>query len=217
MQIKQTTAAIYASLILILTFELSFSQSILANLAVFMGCIIFLIGQRKSRLLLWLFFLPLLPAIGTFWSIYLHGTSSQQAWLLFSRTYAFAGLGLAFAVGVDFEELLLLLEQKGLAPNFVYGILVVVHALPEVKREINDLKEASLLRGKTFHFWSPLLYVKTLLVAVSWRDKYTEAMSAHGYEEGATRSRKEHFVSAKVSLVLAILIIIFTNLFIFLT
>ena len=56
--------------------------------------------------------MPLLPAIGTFWSIYLHGTSSQQAWLLFSRTYAFAGLGLAFAVGVDFEELLLLLEQK---------------------------------------------------------------------------------------------------------
>ncbi|HAP5890481.1 TPA: cobalt ABC transporter permease, partial [Enterococcus faecalis] len=56
-----------------------------------------------------------------------------------------------------------------------------------------------------------------LLVAVSWRDKYTEAMSAHGYEEGATRSRKEHFVSAKVSLGLAILIIIFTNLFIFLT
>ena len=111
--------------------------------------------------------MPLLPAIGTFWSIYLHGTSSQQAWLLFSRTYAFAGLGLAFAVGVDFEELLLLLEQKGLAPNFVYGILVVVHALPEVKREINDLKEASLLRGKTFHFWSPMLYVKTLLVAVS--------------------------------------------------
>ena len=192
MQIKQTNAAIYASLILILTFELSFSQSILANLAVFMGCVIFLIGQRKSRLLLWLFFLPLLPAIGTFWSIYLHGTSSQQ-------------------------ELLLLLEQKGLAPNFVYGILVVVHALPEVKREINDLKEASLLRGKTFHFWSPMLYVKTLLVAVSWRDKYTEAMSAHGYEEGATRSRKEHFVSAKVSLGLAILIIIFTNLFIFLT
>ena len=42
-----------------------------------------------------------------------------------------------------------------------------------------------------------MLYVKTLLVAVSWRDKYTEAMSAHGYEEGATRSRKEHFVSAK--------------------
>ncbi|MGC3051213.1 cobalt ABC transporter permease, partial [Enterococcus faecalis] len=83
--------------------------------------------------------------IGTFWSIYLHGTSSQQAWLLFSRTYAFAGLGLAFAVGVDFDELLLLLEQKGLAPNFVYGILVVVHAIPEVKREINDLKEASLL------------------------------------------------------------------------
>ena len=31
MQIKQTNAAIYASLILILTFELSFSQSILAS------------------------------------------------------------------------------------------------------------------------------------------------------------------------------------------
>lgn len=47
MQIKQTNAAIYASLILILTFELSFSQSILANLAVFMGCIIFLIHSEN--------------------------------------------------------------------------------------------------------------------------------------------------------------------------
>ena len=80
----------------------------------------------------------------------MHGTSSQQAWLLFSRTYAFAGLGLAFAVGVDFEELLLLLEQKGLAPNFVYGILVVVHALPEVKREINDLKKQAYSVAKRF-------------------------------------------------------------------
>ncbi|MEN2291911.1 cobalt ABC transporter permease, partial [Enterococcus faecalis] len=63
MQIKQTNAAIYASLSLLLTFEISFSESILANLAVFSGCVIFFIGQRKSRLLLWLFFLALLPAI----------------------------------------------------------------------------------------------------------------------------------------------------------
>ena len=84
---------------------------------------------------------------------------------------------------------------------------MVVHALPEVKREINDLKSKPT-PWQNVSFWSPMLYVKTLLVAVSWRDKYTEAMSAHGYEEGATRSRKEHFVSAKVSLGLAILIII---------
>ena len=35
-----------------------------------------------------------------------------------------------------------------------------------------------------------MLYVKTLLVAVSWRDKYTEAMSAHGYEEGPPEVEK---------------------------
>ena len=80
MQIKQTNAAIYASLILILTFELSFLSQFW-QIWRFYGLCHFLIGQRKSRLLLWLFFLPLLPAIGTFWSIYLHGTSSQQAWL----------------------------------------------------------------------------------------------------------------------------------------
>lgn len=50
MQIKQTNAAIYASLILILTFELSFSQSILANLAVFMGCVIFFNRPAKIPL-----------------------------------------------------------------------------------------------------------------------------------------------------------------------
>ena len=101
-----------------------------------MGCIIFNRPAKIPLTALVIFLATFTKAIGTFWSIYLHGTSSQQAWLLFSRTYAFAGLGLAFAVGVDFEELLLLLEQKGLAPNFVYGILVVVHALPEVKRKL---------------------------------------------------------------------------------
>ncbi len=61
-----------------------------------------------------------------------------------------------------------------------------------------------------------MLYVKTLLVAVSWRDKYTEAMSAHGYEEGATRSRKRAFLcQQKVSLGLAILIIIFLQICLF--
>ena len=99
-------------MILILTFELSFSQSILANLAV-LWVVSFFNRPAKIPLTALVIFLATFTAIGTFWSIYLHGTSSQQAWLLFSRTYAFAGLGLAFAVGVDFEELLLLLEQKG--------------------------------------------------------------------------------------------------------
>lgn len=121
------------------------------------------------------------------------------------RTVTFAALGIVFALGVELEELLLVLEQKGLPANFVYGLLVVVHGLPAIRQEVADLREAALYKGRRLSFWSPLLYFKTIVTAFEWQKNYTEAMYAHGYTENQPRS---HFLiyreSRKAASILAI-------------
>ncbi len=108
--------------------------------------------------------LPLIPAASTYWAITLHGTDTTYALLLWVRTYAFTALGLVFLIGVDLEILLLWLEQHKLSPNFVYGLLVVIHALPQIMHEVAAIRKASLLRGQKLHAWSPMIYVKVILL-----------------------------------------------------
>lgn len=209
----KTTNTLNMSLfILILTLEISFTRTITLNLFLIGLAVVFFLVHQKWRSLLLLIFLPLIPALSTYWSVMLHGSGSEDALLLLTRTYAFAALGLSFAVGVDLEELLLVLEQKGVAPNFVYGLLVVVHSLPAIKEEVQALKEASLLKGKQLHFWSPMFYLKTIFLAFSWRDRYTEAMYSHGYDEIGERSHHQRYINSLSGAILLGVLFVIGNL-----
>lgn len=191
-------------LLFLLTIEISFSQSIALNVYVVTLSLLFLATKKRYGGMVGMILLPLIPALGTFWSIYLYGSDTHQAWLLLSRTFAFAAMGMTFAFGVDLEELLLILEQKKMPTQFVYGILVVLHAVPNIRREIQALKEASLFRGEKLAIWSPMLYLKTILVAFNWRDMYTEAMFSRGFDEEGERRvsvRYETPISSMVVLV----------------
>lgn len=192
--------------ILLLTVELSFSSSVLLNLWVILACLGFLLWRKRYGGLAAVIVLPLLPAITTYWSVSMRG-NSEDALLLAARAVAFAAMGIVFAMGIDLEELFLVLEQKGLPPNFVYGLLVVIHALPAIKQEVADLREAALYKGKVLHFWSPLLYFKTIMTAFDWQKGYTEAMYAHGYEEDQPRS---HYLIYQESRTALLLLAIFT-------
>lgn len=185
---KKTDALNLSLLILALTLEISVSHAVKLNVALIVLALGFLGWRRAFRSLIVLLLLPLIPAASSYWAITLHGTDTSYALLLFVRTYAFTALGLVFLTGVDLEALLLWLEQYKLSPNFVYGLLVVIHALPQIMREVADLREASLLRGQKLRPWSPLIYVKVIFVAMAWQDQYVTAMYAHGYTE-AVRER----------------------------
>ncbi|MGX4687508.1 CbiQ family ECF transporter T component [Vagococcus sp. JNUCC 83] len=195
MSVTKSSALTLSILLLLLTIELSFTSSIHLNLFVVIVSAIYLISKKKWFGLLGLIFFPLIPALGTYWSVYLYGNNPEYGLVLVSRTFAFAAIGMVFAFGVDLEELLLILEQKNMSTSFVYGILVVLHAMPMIKNEVISLKEASLFRGKTLHFYSPLMYLKVIFVANHWRDAYTEAMFSRGFDEEGTRT---HYTQYKV-------------------
>ena len=147
---KKTDALNLSLLILALTLEISFSHAVKLNVALIVLALGFLGWRRAFRSLIVLLLLPLIPAASSYWAITLHATDTSYALLLFVRTYAFTALGLVFLTGVDLEALLLWLEQHKLSPNFVYGLLVVIHALPQIMREVADLSGSeSAARSET--------------------------------------------------------------------
>lgn len=188
-QEKKSFALSLTMLILVLTLLLTFTNVVILNLWVLSSCLLFLLVTKRFMACLLGLLLPVIPALTTYWSVLVNGSGAASGLDLATRTFAFTALGLVFTVGVDLEELLLVLEQKGLPANFVYGLLVVIHALPIIRQEVNDLKEAALFRGQRLHFWTPLLYFKVILVAFEWQAAYTEAMYAHGYDENSSRSQ----------------------------
>ena len=186
--VKKTVELPLALLILVLAFELAFVKSIAVNSLVVVVIVLFFAYKKQFRALVALLLVPLLPALANYWSFYLHATDASVALVYFIRTYAYAALGFALAFGVDSEEVLLVLEQKGLPANFVYGLLVVVHAIPAIKDEVDAMVKSSILRGKKLYLWSPMLYVKAIMTSFLWSKQYTIAMKAHGYQEHQLRT-----------------------------
>ncbi len=208
---KQTQAATITVFLLILTVELSFIRSLVLNLAVLLLIFAVFLYRRRFGGLLVLIVLPLLPSLSTWWSIRVNGSGPEAAWILATRCYAFAAVGLLFAFEVDFEELLLHAQQRGLPHPVAYGILVVVHAMPEIRREIRNLREAARLKGTRLSPVSPLLYLKTIMVAFDWRTQYIEAMAAHGYDETAERSCYVRYCPSAGGILVAGLLLILLN------
>ncbi|MBS7578271.1 MULTISPECIES: CbiQ family ECF transporter T component [unclassified Enterococcus] len=209
---KKTAVLWLAILIFIFALELSFTTSFLMNYFVIVIALIYLLLLKKNRAIIIALFIPILPALATYWSILLHGANQDLALLMVLRTFVFAVLGVVFSVGIDLEELLLVLEQKGLPTSFVYGIMVVIHAFPELRAEVVNLYEASILRGKKLHFYSPMLYLKTILSAFSFRTQYTEAIYSRGFVEGQQRTHQYQYIHSKSALIIVIVIFAFANL-----
>ncbi|WP_242542305.1 energy-coupling factor transporter transmembrane protein EcfT [Candidatus Vagococcus giribetii] len=217
MNIVKTNSLNLTCLLFFFTLEISFTKSIALNLFIVGLSVIFLMVKKRYFGLAGLFLLPLIPAISTFWSVMVYGSGSDDAWLLFSRTFAFAALGMMFAFGIDLEELLLVLEQKKVSPNFIYGILVVLHAIPDIKQEIRELKNASLLRGKRMTVFSPYLYLKTIFVAFNWRDQYTEAMISRGFDDDGKRMPSITFQTPVMWILISTSLIVIGNSLMILT
>lgn len=216
MNIIKTPTLSLTILLLLFALEISFSKSILLNLFLVVLSLFYLVSQKKWYGLIGLLIIPVIPALSTYWSVMVHGSGSDDAWLLLTRTFAFSALGMMFAFGIDLEELLLILEQKKVPASFIYGILVVLHATSDIKREVVDLKEASLLRGKRLTIFSPILYLKTIFVAFNWRDDYTEALISRGFDETSSRQYSREYQTSKIFLIVSFIIFIVGNSLLFL-
>ena len=185
-------------IIMLLTIWISFSKLLLPNIIIIAITIFLLFLSKYWNKLLIFIFLPLLPAIGSAWAIIVHSSNYKYALLIFTRTYSFAALGLILATYISLVELLKYFEQHGLSSNIVYGLLVVIQALPRIQYETQMITKSSRLRGIFLPFWSPYYYAKAIFIALTWQPQISEAMTIHAYEDFKARTHYNKYTIDKI-------------------
>ena len=207
---KKIISPILALIIVILTIWISFSKLLVLNFVIIGSTILYFCISRHWKKLLYFILVPLLPALGSGWAIIVHSSNYKFALLIFSRTYSFAALGLSLATYVSLVELLKYFEQHGLSSNIVYGLLVVIQALPRIQYETQMITKSSRLRGVFLPFWSPYYYAKAIFIALTWQPQISEAMTIHAYEDNKQRTHYNKYVIDKNKSIL--IIVLFTLL-----
>ena len=207
---KKIISPILALIIVILTIWISFSKLLVLNFVIIGSTILYFCLSRHWKKLLYFILVPLLPALGSGWAIIVHSSNYKFALLIFSRTYSFAALGLSLATYISLVELLKYFEQYGLSSNIVYGLLVVIQALPRIQYETQMITKSSRLRGVFLPFWSPYYYAKAIFIALTWQPQISEAMTIHAYEDNKQRTHYNKYVIDKNKSIL--IIVLFTLL-----
>ena len=185
-------------IIMVLTIWISFSKLLVPNIIIIATTICLLLLSKYWNKLLIFIFLPLLPAICSAWAIIVHSSNYKYALLIFTRTYSFASLGLILATYISLVELLKYFEQHGLSSNIVYGLLVVIQALPRIQYETQMITKSSRLRGIFLPFWSPYYYAKAIFIALTWQPQISEAMTIHAYEDFKARTHYNKYTIDKI-------------------
>ena len=185
-------------IIMLLTIWISFSKLLVPNIIIIATTIFLLFLSKYWNKLLIFIFLPLLPAIGSAWAIIVHSSNYKYALLIFTRTYSFAALGLILATYISLVELLKYFEQHGLSSNIVYGLLVVIQALPRIQYETQMITKSRRLRGIYLPFWSPYYYAKAIFIALTWQPQISEAMTVHAYEDFKARTHYNKYTIDKI-------------------
>ena len=185
-------------IIMLLTIWISFSKLLVPNIIIIAITIFLLFLSKYWNKLLIFIFLPLLPAIGSAWAIIVHSSNYKYALLIFTRTYSFAALGLILATYISLVELLKYFEQHGLSSNIVYGLLVVIQALPRIQYETQMITKSSRRRGIFLPFWSPYYYAKAIFIALTWQPQISEAMTVHAYEDFKARTHYNKYTIDKI-------------------
>ena len=205
---KKIISPILALIIVILTIWISFSKLLVLNFVIIGSTILYFCLSRHWKKLLYFILVPLLPALGSGWAIIVHSSNYKFALLIFSRTYSFAALGLSLATYVSLVELLKYFEQHGLSSNIVYGLLVVIQALPRIQYETQMITKSSRLRGVFLPFWSPYYYAKAIFIALTWQPQISEAMTIHAYEDNKQRTHYNKYIIDKNKSILIIVLFI---------
>ena len=203
---KKIISPILTLIIILLTIWISFSKLLVLNFVIIGSTILYFCLSRHWKKLLYFILVPLLPALGSGWAIIVHSSNYKFALLIFSRTYSFAALGLSLATYISLVELLKYLEQHGLSSNVVYGLLVVIQALPRIQYETQMITKSSRLRGVFLSFWSPYYYAKAIFIALTWQPQISEAMTVHAYEDFKKRTHYNKYIIDKNKSILIILL-----------
>lgn len=195
--------------ILIPTLLLLFFYAPILNLVLFFVCLGVLLCSRCSKKALAVALVPvLLSALALFFTGYhfpsqshlalnYHLFSNGAAWnglQLASRTLAFSGLGLLFALTTAPTDLIRSARQQLRVPvKFAYGLLAAWSMVPNMLREYDRARAAFRARGLTPVPWSPALLRPLLVKTVRWSESLSAAMESKGF--GASPERTDYYRS----------------------
>lgn len=179
-------------LILIISLEISLIPNLTANLIIINICLIYLLFNHISlKKILLLFIIPLFAAAVVFITIYYFTPDHNlyHATILFTRIYAYVFLGAVFTETTSILSLARSLEQNFKLPSkFAYGTLAAFNVIPKIHTEANRIRLIGDMRHYHLSFYSPTLYFKAILAAISWSNSLAEGMISHGYQEDKPRS-----------------------------
>lgn len=178
-------------LAILIALEISFTSVWTVNVALaIVGLIVILSSRPPLKRLLLLFVVPLIPAVALVMAILLQSDAGTHfALVLFTRIYAYVFVGSAATLTTNVADLVMSLEQNLHLPSkFAYGFLGAFNLLPKIINEVAIIKAAGNMRGQQLHVWSPQLYFKAILASLSWSENLAEAMTSHGFVEGAPRT-----------------------------
>ena len=209
---KKIISPTLALIVLLLTIWISFSKLLILNFMIIGVTILYFSRSRYWKKLLYFILVPLLPALGSGWAIVVHSSNYKFALLIFSRTYSFAALGLFMATYISLVELLKYFEQRGLSSNVVYGLLVVIQALPRIQYETQMITKSSRLRGVFLAFWSPYYYAKAIFIALTWQPQISEAMTVHAYEDYKQRTHYNKYIVDKNKSIIILVIFLLISM-----
>ncbi|MCO0832323.1 energy-coupling factor transporter transmembrane protein EcfT [Fructobacillus sp. W13] len=196
-------------LAILLSFEVALTRSLTLNLALFVLFFSLLLFQKVS-IKRWMTYLAVatLPTLGTFWSFYLFGVGDLASRTHFglvmgSRILLFILISAWLNNSVTPTVLLQFLQQNlKLSATFTYGILAALNFVPRFKEAFKSIQAAGLMRGEVLTWYTPSLYFKAIVQSINWSEMMAMAMTAHGFQEGASRSALKSYPYQKAGFVM---------------
>lgn len=200
----------------IISLEISIKASLTANLVVIVFAIVYLIIKKsKIKELILLLIVPLIAAFTIFATLYWFSAKPdpEYAWIMSTRVYAYVFSIACVAKTTTAEEFARSLEQNLHLPSkFAYGVLAALNILPRMQMAVKQIRTAAMMRGVYLSFWSPVLYFKAIMVAISSADNLAQGMESHGYVEGKKRSSIIEIPLKSSDWIILVIILILFNL-----
>ncbi|MCL2601629.1 MAG: energy-coupling factor transporter transmembrane protein EcfT [Treponema sp.] len=197
---------------LVCSTALAFTRSLELNAAVFAACVVLLaLGAGKRQ---WLQAAKILIPVTLFaFSIFMTGArfgndvtggfflarftqasftenlaenlaSIKSAFILPSRLYAFAALGLVFSLTTDPCALVKSLRKDArLSRKFAYGMLCAINLLPYITTEYKNARLAFEVRGVRLTIFSLKPVFSMMVNSFRWSEVLSMAMFSKGFHE----------------------------------
>ena len=188
----------FAAVIVFSTY-FTFTQSLRLNVWVFGVCMCLLfIGARPKQ---WLrACIILIPVSVLAFSIYMTAwhlgndaagdfgrttlAATQSGINMATRFYAFASLGIVFALTTDPYDLIKSLQKDAKLPRkFAYGMLCAVNLFPYIKNEYSNARLAFQVRGTRLTVFSLKPIFSMLVNSIRWSEVLSMAMYSKGFYE----------------------------------